>query len=129
MVLVNLSCSDDISVFQFPVSGGWRAGGNIEVRRLKLALAIRLEASPHLLQISSDRQARPRADQRLSEREKWCARQATPRFQRGYGTTQRSADVDYVQMILSATTERAGAFRGAVEKLASWCADSVRLKA
>jgi len=104
-------------------------GGIIEVRRLKLALAIRLEASPHLLQISSDRQARPRADQRLSEREKRYARQSTPCFQGGRETKQRSADVDDVQIILSATTERAGAFRGAVEKLASWCADSVRLKA
>jgi hypothetical protein len=67
--------------------------------------------------------------ERLSEWEKRYARQATPCFQRNYGTKRRSADVDSVQMILSATTERAGAFGGAIEEVASWYIESARLQA
>jgi hypothetical protein len=44
---------------------------------------------------------------------------------------QRSggSDVDSVQMILSATTERNGASGGATEEVASWYAESGRLQA
>ena len=96
---------------------------------LTLALAIRLAASRLLSEILWDRQARPRADQRLSEREKRHGRLATPCFQRGYGMKRPSADVVSVQMILAATTERVGAFGGAVEEVASWYTEPRRLQA
>jgi hypothetical protein len=96
---------------------------------LTLAPAIRRGASRPFPEISWDRQARPRADERLREREKWYGRQATPRFRRGYGTKRRSAGVEYVRMILSATTERAGAFGGAIEEVASCYTESGRLQA
>ena len=96
---------------------------------LTLALAIRLVASRLLSEILWDRPARPRADQRLSEREKRYGRLATPCFQRGYGMKRPSADVVSVQMILAATTERVGAFGGAVEEVASWYTEPRRLQA
>jgi hypothetical protein len=96
---------------------------------LPLALAIRLVASRLLSELSWDRQARPRADQRLSEREKRYGRLATPCFQRGYGMKRPSADVVSVQMILAATTGRVGAFGGAVEEVASWYTEPRRLQA
>jgi hypothetical protein len=94
-----------------------------------LALAIRPGASLSFPKIPSDRQVWPRADERLSEREKQYGSQATPCSQRAYPTKLRSADVDSVQMILSAMTERAGAFGGAIEEVASWYTESGRLRA
>jgi len=96
---------------------------------LTLALAIRPGASALFPKISSDRQVRLGADNRLSEREKRYGRQATPCSQRAYATKRRSGDVDSVQMILSAMTERAGAFGGAIEEVASWYTEYGRLRA
>ena len=42
---------------------------------------------------------------------------------------RRSADVDSVQMILSAMTERTGASGGATEEVANWYTESGRLQA
>ena len=65
----------------------------------------------------------------VPEREKRYGRQATPCFQRSCATKRRSADVDSVHMILSATTERTGASGGAIEEVASWYTESGRLRA
>jgi hypothetical protein len=65
----------------------------------------------------------------VPEGEKRYARQATPCFERGCATKRRSADVDSVQMILSAKTERTGASGGAIEEVASWYTESGRLQA
>jgi hypothetical protein len=65
----------------------------------------------------------------VPESEKRYARQATPCFPRGCATKRRSADVDAVQMILSATTERTGASGGATEEVASWYTEPGRLQA
>jgi hypothetical protein len=62
------------------------------------------------------------------ESEKRYARQATPCFQRGCATKRRSADVDSVQMILSATTERTEASGGAIEEVASGYTEFGRLR-
>jgi len=65
----------------------------------------------------------------VPEWEKRYARQATPCFPSGCATKRRSADVDSVQMILSAMTERTGASGGATEEVANWYTESGRLQA